>query len=143
MSTPPLTASANHRHSIKFSTTDQVLIRPGLTRESGAWGVRRGAGSVGRGLQINAIGLGFGGGQKGLEGFNTGLGEPAGGGEPEVSGQLLDIPAQGAQRVGQPDEPGVAAHFTDRAESADGAELLQDVGIPQQRAFKGRRLPRG
>ena len=79
MSTPPLTASANHRHSIKFSTTDQVLIRPGLTRESGAWGVRRGAGSVGRGLQINAIGLGFGGGQKGLEGFNTGLGEPAGG----------------------------------------------------------------
>ena len=91
-------------------------------------------------LKLISICLGFGGGEKSLQGFDALAGQAARGGELQLGGQLLGIPTQDSQRVGVPDKPRVPAHFADGAEDGDGSELFQDVCIAQQRALeRGRR----
>jgi len=57
--------------------------------------------------------------------------------------QALQVAPQSLNSVGMAHEPRVAAYFADDAENRDGSELFQQIGIPQQRAFKAGRLARG
>jgi len=71
---------------------------------------------------------------------HPGCSQTAGALKAEQLRKILEITMQGGNGISETGEAGVTAHLTDNAEDADGAELLEDVGIAKDRGLNGRGL---
>lgn len=80
------------------------------------------------------------GAKKCLEDSDTGLGEATRAVEPNSGRQILEAAAKSGDGVCEEWETGIAAHFADGAQDADGAELFQDIGIAEDGGFDAARL---
>jgi hypothetical protein len=91
------------------------------------------------------VGAAFGcdGGEKVRKDSNAGFGEAASGFETDFAGELIERASQRGNGIGEAMESRVAADFADGAQDADGAELLEDVGIAEDGGFEGRGLVAG
>lgn len=68
---------------------------------------------------------------------SAGNGQPARTLEPQLAGKFVEVPAQDGDGIGEAGEPGIPADFAHDAKDADGAELLEDVGVAQEGGFDG------
>lgn len=78
-----------------------------------------------------------------LQDCNSGRCQPAGALEAEFARQILDIASQNGDRIGKARKTGIAADFADRAQNANGAELLEDVGVAEDGGLDRLRLVAG
>jgi hypothetical protein len=81
-------------------------------------------------------GLLFNGGEEGLEDDDAGFGEAAGGVEPNLAREVVEIAAQRGDGISEAREAGIAAHLADGAQDANGAQLLENIGIAKNGGFR-------
>jgi hypothetical protein len=77
------------------------------------------------------------GGEKIAQDADARRGEKACGIEANLAWQLVQAAAQGGDGVGEAGKAGIAADLANGAQDADGSELLEDVGVTQNRGFEG------
>jgi hypothetical protein len=77
------------------------------------------------------------GGEKVAQDADARRGKTACGIEANLAWQLVQTAAQGSDGVGEAGKAGIAADLAHGAQDADSSELLEDVGVAQNRGFEG------
>ncbi len=75
--------------------------------------------------------------EEGIEEGDSGRSEAPRGIQTDAAGKRRQIAPQRGYGIRKAEEAGVAADFADRPQNADGAELLEDVGVTQNGGLKG------
>lgn len=78
--------------------------------------------------------------QKRLQNGDAWLGQTAGTLQPQLVRQFAQIASEHRNRVRKAGKTRIAANLADRAENADGAELLENVGVAEDGGFECRRF---
>lgn len=91
---------------------------------------REGSEEVGTTFVIHSV-------KKGLKDGNPRGGKPAGRIEADPAWKRRQVAPQGGNGIREEMEPRIAADLADGAQDADGAQLLEDIGVAQDGRFDG------